>query len=73
MVDGLKVAVDDDVATISGKTTSQELREKIVLAAGNTEGIAGVDDRLVVEQPEPPARYYTVVRGDTLSKIAKAY
>ena len=72
-VEDLKIDVNDDLATIFGKTTSQELREKIVLAAGNTEGIARVDDRLVVEKPEPPARYYTVVRGDSLSKIAKAY
>jgi nucleoid-associated protein YgaU len=72
-VENLRVDVRDDVATISGTTSSQELREKIVLAAGNTEGIARVDDRLVVEKPEPPARYYTVVKGDTLSKIAREF
>jgi nucleoid-associated protein YgaU len=69
----LTVAVSDDVATVSGTTTSQEIREKVVLAAGNTEGIAKVDDRLVVEKPEPPAQFYTVVKGDSLSKIAKKY
>ena len=69
----LQVAVTDDVATVSGTTTSQEIREKVVLAAGNTEGIAKVDDRLVVEKPEPPAQFYTVVKGDSLSKIAKKY
>lgn len=69
----LTVAVSDDVATVSGTTTSQEIREKVVLAAGNTEGIAKVDDRLVVEKPEPPAQFYTVVKGDSLSKITKKY
>ena len=72
-VEDLKVDVKDEVATISGTTTSQETREKVVLVAGNTEGIARVDDLLVVEKPEPPARYYTVVKGDSLSKIAKEF
>ena len=31
-----------------------------------------VDDRLQVAQPAPEARFYTVKRGDTLSKIAQA-
>ncbi len=72
-VQDLKVDVKDEVVTISGTTTSQAVREKVVLVAGNTEGIARVDDRLVVEKPEPPARYYTVVKGDSLSKIAKEF
>ena len=49
------------------------MREKIILAVGNTEGIARVDDRLEVVKPEPEAQYYTVVKGDTLSKISKEY
>ena len=52
--------------------------EKIVLVVGNTDGISKVDDRLelIVKQEvkkEPAARFYTVVKGDTLSKIAKAH
>ena len=72
-VKDLQVAVNDDVATISGTTTSQAMREKVVLVAGNTEGIARVDDRITVKTPEPPAQFYTVVKGDSLSKIAKKY
>ncbi len=72
-VKNLQVTVNDDVATISGTTDSQAMREKVVLVAGNIEGIARVDDRLVVEKPEPPAQFYTVVKGDSLSKIAKKY
>lgn len=72
-VESLKVEVKEDVAVISGKTTSQEIREKVVLAAGNIEGIARVDDRIEVDKPAPEAQYYTVVKGDTLSKIAKEY
>ena len=72
-VDDLSVRVDDDTAIISGKVDSQADREKIVLAVGNTEGIAPVDDRLEVEADEPEATYYTVQSGDSLSKIAKEH
>jgi len=35
------------------------------------EGVAKVNDELTVAQPASESRYYTVVKGDTLSKIAK--
>jgi nucleoid-associated protein YgaU len=70
-VDGLKVEVNGDVATISGTAATQADREKAILAVGNTKGIAQVDDRITAAKPEPEATYYTVERGDTLSKIAK--
>lgn len=69
----LKIDVKGDVATVSGRVESQAEREKIVLAVGNTQGIAKVDDQLDVVKDEPEAKYYTVVKGDTLSKIAKAF
>src|SRR5262245_13801210 len=71
-VDGLKIKVADDVAYVKGTVATQEGREKVVLAVGNVEGIARVEDRLEVSNPQPEARYYTVVKGDTLSKIARA-
>lgn len=70
-VDDFRVQFDDGTATLSGRTGSQEEREKIVLAVGNVEGVARVDDRLQVEAPEPEATFYTVERGDTLSAIAR--
>jgi nucleoid-associated protein YgaU len=72
-VDDLSVRVDGHTATISGKVDSQADREKIILAVGNTEGIAQVDDQLEVEVDEPEATYYTVQSGDSLSKIAKEH
>jgi nucleoid-associated protein YgaU len=72
-VEGLKIKVAEAVAHVKGKVATQEVREKIVLAVGNVEGIAGVEDRLEVTNPQPEARYYTVVKGDTLSKIAKQH
>jgi len=67
----LAVKVEGETATLKGQVASQELREKVVLAVGNVSGISRVDDRLTVAVPEPKAAFYTVVRGDTLSKIAK--
>lgn len=69
----LVVAYDGNVATLAGTTLSQADKEKAVLVAGNTAGVAKVDDRIAVKVPEPPAVYHTVVKGDTLSKIAGAY
>jgi nucleoid-associated protein YgaU len=74
-VEMLRIDVKGDQATVSGKVQSQAEREKIVLTVGNTNGIAKVDDRLelVAKKAEAPeAKYYTVVKGDSLSKIAKA-
>ena len=70
-VEDLVITVNDDTAVVRGKTESQEAREKVILAVGNTEGIARVDDQIEVVTPEPEAKYYTVLSGDTLSKIAK--
>lgn len=72
-IEDLKITFDDGMATIHGKTESQAEREKVVLAVGNINGVARVDDRIEVRQPEPQARFHTVVRGDSLSKLAKEY
>jgi nucleoid-associated protein YgaU len=74
----LRIDVKGDVATVSGKAGSQQDKEKTVLAVGNTQGIAKVDDRMSVVAAETApkkeeARFYTVKSGDTLSKIAKEH
>jgi nucleoid-associated protein YgaU len=70
-VEDLKIKVAGETAVAKGRVATQAIREKVVLAIGNTVGIGKVDDRLEVAAPEPEARYYTVASGDTLSKIAK--
>jgi nucleoid-associated protein YgaU len=72
-IEEMKIAYDDGVATIQGTCPSQAEKEKIVLTVGNVAGVARVDDRIVVEKPEPEAVFYTVVSGDTLSKIAREH
>lgn len=74
--DALKVAYDgkSETVTLSGQVPDQAAREKVVLAAGNVANVAGVHDQLTVEQADAPAaQYYTVTKGDTLSKIAKQF
>jgi nucleoid-associated protein YgaU len=72
-VEDLHVKFRDGMATVAGTAPSQEVREKVILLLGNTQGVARVEDDIKVEKPEPEARMHTVVSGDSLSKIAKQY
>ncbi|MCF8325731.1 MAG: peptidoglycan-binding protein LysM [Leadbetterella sp.] len=67
----LTVKINGDTVTISGEVETQEQAEKIALAVGNVEGVEAVDNQMVVSTPAPEARYHTVEKGDSLSKIAK--
>jgi nucleoid-associated protein YgaU len=73
----IQVVVDDDKVTLTGRVDTQENKNKIIVTAGNVDGIASVDDRLIVTQPVqvtppiPEKQFYTVKKGDYLSKIAK--
>ncbi|MBE7641316.1 peptidoglycan-binding protein LysM [Salegentibacter sp. BLCTC] len=67
------INIEANTATVYGLADSQEIREKIVLLIGNSEGIARVDDRLAVKIEAPEASFHTVERGENLSKIAKEY
>ena len=60
-------------ATVSGEAPDQATREKIVLCCGNVAGVDRVEDKLTVAGGGEEARYYTVQKGDTLSKIAKEH
>ena len=72
-VENLHVSLEGETAIISGKAHDQATKEKVVLLVGNTHGIAMVDDRMDVEHKEPEAKFHTVVKGDTLGKIAKEH
>lgn len=71
-VENFDVKIENDVAKLFGQVETQEDKEKIILAVGNVAGIAGVnDDYMTVEKPADEATFYTVEKGDYLSKIAK--
>jgi nucleoid-associated protein YgaU len=70
---GLTVTFDGATSTVSvfGVAPNQETMEKIALCCGNVAGVAKVNNMMSVDQSAPEATYYTVVSGDTLSKISK--
>ena len=74
-VDGLDVGFDatSGTVTVSGVVPDQATKEKVVLCCGNVDRVAAVNDMLTVNSPEPESQWHTVVSGDNLSKIAKAF
>lgn len=70
---GLQVAVDGDKVKLSGSAKSTEEVEKIILAMGNSMGVAQVEHDVIVQQIAAESRMYTVVKGDTLWKIAESH
>jgi nucleoid-associated protein YgaU len=71
-VKDLKIDLQDDTVVVHGEVEKQSTKELLVLTLGNMEGVATVDDRVVVNNPEPEAVFYEVKSGDSLSKIALA-
>lgn len=65
--EGLDISVEGDTVKVSGEAVSQEMREKVILAVGNVEGVATVEDD--TSGPEPV--FHTVEKGDTLWAIAE--
>ncbi len=83
-VDDLDIQFDDGKATIKGAVDDNATRERVILTVGNTEGVGQVDDQLRVKthvelaaeeinRQKAESKFYTVVSGDSLSKIAKEF
>lgn len=71
---GVDIHVDDEgVVTVKGEAVSQEMKEKIILAVGNVEGVSGVKDEAKTRYTGRASRFHTVESGDTLSEISKTY
>ena len=71
---GLAVAFDgaSSTVTVSGDAATQEDKEKILLCAGNVDGVASVEDNMTCLIPETEQiTFHMVQKGDTLSAIAK--
>lgn len=69
----LNLQFDDGVVTLTGAVDTQDQLESIILLIGNTDGVGTVDAQVEVLYPAPEATFYTVVKGDNLSKIAKEF
>ncbi|MEO0465104.1 MAG: peptidoglycan-binding protein LysM [Pseudomonadota bacterium] len=64
-----EIVVEGETVKLKGTAPDQETKEKIILAAGNVQGIGAVDDQMDASE----TTFYTVKSGDSLSKIAKKY
>lgn len=70
----LDIQLDGDKVKLSGAAMTTEEAEKIILALGNTVGVAEVDTSgLQIASEQAAAVFYTVKKGDTLWKIAEAH
>ncbi len=63
---GLDIEIDGDQVSVGGSAVSQEMKEKVILAVGNVEGVAAVDDTAGGDDPV----FHTVEKGDTLWAIS---
>lgn len=73
-VSGLNVTYDSAsfTATVTGTAADKETKEKVIIAAGNVQNVAKVDDKMSVTSNDgADAKFHTVKSGDTLSKISK--
>lgn len=70
-----KVSVEGKQVKLEGKVPDQATKERLILAAGNVNGIGTVDDSMKVKSKAKvqEAVFYTVRSGDSLSKIAKKF
>lgn len=64
--EGLDISVVGDKVMVKGKAASQEMKEKVILAVGNIEGVAAVEDEVAGSDPV----FHTVEKGDTLWAIS---
>ena len=74
---GDKLDISFDAAnatvTVAGQVDDQATKEKILLCCGNVQNVNQVNDMITVANAQPEAKWHTVVSGDNLSKIAKAF
>jgi nucleoid-associated protein YgaU len=67
----VNVEVNGDKVVLTGSAMSMEEAEKIILAMGNTMGVAQIENKLAVNDAVAASKMYTVAKGDTLWKIAE--
>jgi nucleoid-associated protein YgaU len=66
---GVEIKVEGDRVKVEGTAISPEMKEKIIVAAGNVKGVAEVEAQ---HDGTVEPRFHVVKKGDTLSAIAKA-
>lgn len=72
--DGVTATLNGSTVVLVGKVKTLLEKNRIIMAAGNIEGIDAVDDQIELEEVVevvPETQFYTVMKGDWLSKISK--
>jgi len=87
-IEGVGIRYTDGTVTVRGEAADMATKERVILVVGNTAGVTAVDDKITIKAaevaepvaedefvgpPAPESVFYTVVKGDTLGKIAKAH
>ncbi|MCK5829292.1 MAG: peptidoglycan-binding protein LysM [Methylococcales bacterium] len=82
-VENLTAAFNDGTVTLIGEANTIEAAQKVVLMAGNVQGVTEVIPKISVAAAETTdinaalepddVEYYIIQSGDSLSKIAKKY
>ena len=73
----IQVNVDNEKVILMGSIDTIENKNKVIVTAGNIEGISSVEDLIMVKTPpevappQPEKQFYTVKKGDFLSRISK--
>jgi nucleoid-associated protein YgaU len=68
----IDIKVEGGKVTLGGSAASTAEAEKIVLAIGNTKGVAQVENNIAAADAGAGSRFYVVKDGDTLWKIAES-
>jgi nucleoid-associated protein YgaU len=72
--EGVTASLSGSTVVLEGEIDTLQEKNRIIMAAGNIDGIDSVDDRVVLTEPVieiPETQFYTVIKGDWLSKISK--
>ncbi len=70
--EGLDIEIGENgKIRLKGKAVSQEMKEKILVAIGNVDGVSEIDDE--AEAEGEASQFHQVVKGDTLWAISKKY
>lgn len=73
--EGVTASLSGATVTLNGTVDTLHEKNRIIMAAGNIDGVEAVQDNIaieeVVEVKEDEVQFYTVKSGDYLSKIAK--
>ena len=74
-VSNVQVAYDatQGKVTVQGDAPTQAAKEKVTLCCGNGASVTSDENLMSVTHPQPQAQFHDVVRGDTLSAIAKKF